>query len=115
MKYSYLGRSDKISKALKERDGKTIQMNTKDKLKSVEVREKFRKGKKARRETAAHEYTTSVNAPSFFLGATVNPYCSKESRMYVHNTSHSERTGSTDAMPETTRGVCISIASNRGK
>lgn len=115
MKYSCLVRNDRISKGLKERDGKTIQMNTKDKLKSVEAREKFRKGKKARKETAAHEYTASVNAPSFFLHATVNPYCSEESRMYVHNTSRSERTGSTDAMPETTRGVCISIAPNRGK
>lgn len=50
-------KSDRIWKALRERDGKTIQMNTKDKLKSVEAREKFRKGKKARKETAA-QYST---------------------------------------------------------
>lgn len=76
-------------------------------LGGVEARKKFRD-----KNTRKLRHRARLNAPSFLLDVTVNPYRREESRMHVRL---AERTGSTDAVPETATGVCISIASNNGK
>lgn len=60
-------------------------MNIKDELGSVEVREKFR-DKKARNCRTGY-VARRLNAPSFLLNVTVNPYHGEESHMHVHNAS----------------------------